>query len=58
MKKVYINPKLTIVNVQTEHFLADSLHSMSTSGGSVEVSDTELGSGIAAEGRSSFWDED
>lgn len=58
MKKAYINPKLTIVKVQTEHFLADSLHSMGTSGGSVKVSDTELSPDIEAEGRVSFWDED
>ena len=58
MKKIYMKPVVECVNIKLSHVIAGSLSGMSSGGGDIETSNTELGSGIEAESRSSLWDDE
>ncbi|MBQ8158026.1 MAG: hypothetical protein IJ081_03285 [Prevotella sp.] len=58
MKKIYMKPVVECVNIKLSHVIAGSLSGMGSGGGDIETSETQLGSGIDAESRGSFWDDE
>lgn len=55
MKKIYINPRTEVLQIETQSMIAGSLDPEGLKG---TVFEEQVSDGTAAEGRSSFWDED
>ena len=59
MKKIYFAPETNIEKVELQQMIAASLNSMDSSGGVVELTETELDSGVEGESRGGFfWDDE
>ena len=59
MKKIYINPKTEIVEIELQQMIANSLKTMNEEGGDVDLFSTSISSEVEGESRQSngFWDD-